>query len=284
MTEQSYRVYSWQQRGGWAPSFWGRVFDRLGTNRNLVWRLFLRDFSARYRQTLLGVTWAIVVPVIAVGTFLLLSKSGVLDIGSIAVPYPLYALLGLTVWQVFAGGLVACSNSLVAAGNMVVKVNFPKETLVVAAFGQAVVEFLVRLVLLVVLCMVYRFVPPAGALWFPAAILPLALTTLGLGFILALANVVIRDIATIVVYLSNFLLLLTPVLYPIPESGPLAALSRYNPLTILVRVPCDLVIEGRLEEPLIFALSAILSVVFFLLAWRFFVLAEQRMTERMGTQ
>jgi lipopolysaccharide transport system permease protein len=278
------RTYSWEQQGRWTPRFWKDVFRRLTDNRELIWRLFLRDFHARYRQTLLGLAWAIIVPLIAVGTFVLLNRSGVLDIGEISVPYPLYALLGLTVWQVFAGGLVVSSNSLVGAGSMVVKVDFPRETLVVAAFGQVTVEFLVRLALLVGLCIYHGFVPPVAALWFPITLVPLVLTTLGLGFVLALINVVVRDVANIVVFVTNFLLFLTPVLYPVPEQGPLAIVSRYNPLAILVRVPSDLVIEGRVREPETFALAAVVSVFFFLFSWRLFVLTEMRMTERMGTR
>lgn len=284
MQSKTNRTYSWKQQGRWTLRFWMDIFRRLTDNHELIWRLFLRDFHARYRQTLLGLAWAIIVPLIAVGTFVLLNRSGVLNIGEISVPYPLYALLGLTVWQIFAGGLVVSSNSLVGAGSMVVKVDFPRETLVVAAFGQVAVEFLVRLALLVGLCIYYGFLPSAAAIWFPFALIPLVLTTLGLGYVLALVNVVVRDVANIVVFVTNFLLFLTPVLYPVPEHGPLAVVSRYNPLAILVRVPCDLVIEDRAREPETFALGAVLSVVFFLFSWRLFVLTEMRMTERMGTR
>jgi lipopolysaccharide transport system permease protein len=278
------RTYSWEKPGRWTPRFWRDVFRRLTDNHELIWRLFLRDFHARYRQTLLGLAWAIIVPLIAVGTFVLLNQSGILDIGEISVPYPLYALLGLTVWQIFAGGLVVSSNSLVVAGSMVVKVDFPRETLVVASLGQVVVEFIVRLTLLIGLCIFYGFVPAAAALWFPAALIPLVLTTVGLGFVLALVNVVVRDVANMVVFVTSFLLFLTPVLYPVPEHGPLAVVSRYNPLAILVRVPCDLVVEGRVRDPETFTLAAVLSIVFFLFSWRLFVLTEMRMTERMGTR
>ncbi len=278
------RRYSSEPRGGWKPRFWRDVFSRLTDNGELIWRLFLRDFHARYRQTLLGLAWAIIVPLIAVGTFVLLNRSGVLDIGEVAIPYPLYALLGLTVWQIFAAGLVVSSNALVGAGSMVVKIDFPRETLIVAAFGQVVVELLVRLVLVIGLCAYYGLVPPAAALWFPIALIPLALFTLGFGLVLALVNVVVRDVANIVVFVTNFLLFLTPVLYPVPEQGPLAALSRYNPLAVLVRGPCDLVVEGRVLAPEAFAFVTALSVVFFLFSWRLFVVTEMRMTERMGTR
>jgi len=282
--ERCRRVYSSEPKGSWGPSFWAEVALRLIGSRGLVWRLFMRDFLARYRQTVLGLVWAVIVPLIAIGTFVLLNRSGVLRIGEISVPYPLYALLGLTVWQLFAEGLAISSRSLVAAGNMVVKVDFPRENLVFAAFGQVIVEFLVRVALLVFLCFWYRFLPDPAGLWFPLALVPLLLVTIGLGLILALANVVVRDIANIVTFATSFLLFLTPVLYPIPEQGPLSVLSRFNPLAILVRAPCDLLLDGRLVDPSAFAVSAVASVVFFLLSWRLFVLTEMRMTERMGTR
>jgi lipopolysaccharide transport system permease protein len=102
--------------------------------------------------------------------------------------------------------------------------------------------------------------------------------------VLALVNVVIRDVAAVVTFGVNFLLFLTPVLYPVPEAGPLATLSKYNPLAVLVRMPCDLALEGTLPSSSTFWGVGGLSLLFFLLCWRMFVLGEMRMTERMGTR
>lgn len=265
-------------------SIWREMALELINSRELIWRLFIRDFSARYKQTVLGVLWAIIMPLAMVGTFWFLKRSGVLNIGQVEIPYAAYALLGLTIWQLFAGGLVACSNSIVAGGSMVVKINFPKETLVIASLSQALLDTLIRLVLVIIVFVFYRIVPAWTVILFPLSLVPLLLLTLGLGFMLSLLNVLLRDVANIVTLATTFLLFLTPVLYPTPQAGLFQLFTEYNPLAALVTGPRDLVVSGYLTDPTSFAWASILSVVLFFLFWRVFHVAEMRMAERLGAR
>jgi lipopolysaccharide transport system permease protein len=189
----------------------------------------------------------------------------------------------LTVWQIFAGGLVQCSNAIVAGGSMVVKINFPKETLVVAALGQTLVDFVVRLLLVVAALVLYRIMPPWQAVFFPLAILPMLLFTLGLGLFLSLANAIFRDIASIVTLLATFLMFVTPVLYP-ANSGLFAKVSAYNPLAVMVTAPRDLIFFGTISNAWQFAWSSALAIAIFAVSWRVFHLAEMRMAERIGSR
>ena len=278
------RVYRPGQHVGWRPAIWLEMATELWRSRELIWRLFLRDFTARYKQTVLGISWAIIMPLVAVGTFMFLNRSGILNIGEVEIPYPAYALVGLTVWQLFAGGLVFCSNAIVAGGSMVVKINFPKETLVIAALGQTLVATLVRLVLLVIVFALYRLVPPWTVVLFPLSLVPLLLLTLGLGFVLSLLNALLRDVANIVTLGTTFFLFLTPVLYPAPRTGLFAAVTKYNPMAALVTGARDLVVTGYLTQPARFAWVSVLSIVLFILSWRVFHLAEVRIAERIGAR
>lgn len=274
------RIYTPNQTAGWGPSVWREMVGELVRSRELAWQLFMRDFSARYRQSVLGVLWALILPLIAVGTFVFLNRSGLLNVGDTGVPYPVYALLGLTIWQVFSGGLTISSNAIVAGGSMVVKINFPKETLVIAAMGQVIFELLVRLVLLAIVMAIFQVTPKWTVVFFPFTLLPLLMLTLGLGFFLSLVNVLLRDVPNVVTLATTFLMFLTPVVYPVPETGPLAALMAVNPLAGLVRASRDMVFTGYLTDPVGFAWASALAVVFFLFAWRVFHLVEPRMAER----
>ena len=120
------KLYRPSQNRGWGIKVWKEMLSELYESRELTLRLFLRNFKAKYRQTVLGFLWAVIMPLMTVGTFVFLNRAGVLNIGEVEIPYPAYALLGLTIWQVFAGGIRSCSNSIVAGGSMVVKINFPK--------------------------------------------------------------------------------------------------------------------------------------------------------------
>jgi lipopolysaccharide transport system permease protein len=278
------RIYRPIKQTLWDIHVWKEMVAELVSCRELIWRLFLRDFNARYRQSVLGILWVIIMPLVAVGTFVLLNHSGILNIGQTAIPYPAFALLGLTVWQLFAGGLGACSNAILAGGSMVVKINFPKETLVIAAMGQTFVEMMVRLLLLIVVFGFYGIAPAWTVVFFLFVLIPLMLLTLGLGFVLALFNVILRDIGHTVTLATTFLLFLTPVLYPKPLTGILAILTKYNPLAVFVATARDLIIIGHLTQPVQFTSVSILSVIIFIFSWRIFHLAEKRMAERIGAR
>lgn len=282
--EVEVRIYQPGQGRGWGLKVWCSILSELASSYELVWRLFLRNFKAKYRQTLLGFIWALIMPILAVGTFVFLNRAGVLNIGKVDVPYPAYALLGLTIWHVFAGGMRACSNSIVAGGSIVVKINFPKETLVLASLGEALVETLVRLALTVFVFVIYQVVPKWTAVFFPFALIPMILLTLGLGLMLSLLNAVLRDVTNIVSLTSTFLLFLTPVLYPEPKSNFFREISFFNPLATLVSGPRDLVINGSLNQPVLFFIYSGFCLIIFIIAWRFFHLAEIRIPERVGAR
>ena len=259
---------------------WLKMLRELTGNRELIWRLFVRDFLAKYKQTVLGILWAVIMPLLMIGSFVILNKTGLLNIGKTEVPYPLFALIGLSIWQLFATGLSACANSVLQAGSMVVKVNFPKESLVIAALAQSIFEFLVRLGLLIIVFAIYRITPSWATIFLPLALIPLMLLTLGLGFLFAILNVLMRDIGNIVTLITTFLLFLTPVLYPVPPSRFFAALNILNPLSALVTGCRELVILGHIKEPQQFLSASLASLVIFLISWKVFYLAESRMPER----
>jgi lipopolysaccharide transport system permease protein len=261
-------------------TLWREIFSNLFQIRELIWRLFLRDFKAKYRQSFLGILWALLNPVITVGVFVLLNKSGVFNIGETGIPYPVFAMVGLTVWTLFSTGLTACCNSIISAGNMVAKINFPKSSLVIAAMGQAVVDFLVRLILTVVVFTIFGIIPCWTVVFIPLAVFPFFLLTLGIGFFLALLNGIFRDVANIVTLFSTFLLFLLPVLYPPPATGLLSQINSWNPLSCMIVACRDLVFAGRLSDPSGFALSSLISIILFLFFWRFFHIVEPKIAER----
>lgn len=256
------------------------IYADLRRNGWLTLQLFKRDFFALYKQSFVGFFWAMLMPLISVGTFVALNRSGILSVGSISVPYPVFAVFGISLWQLFSTGLIASTNSLVKVGPMITKINFSKKSLVIASVGQSLVSFAVQLVLLVVLLVSFRVMPTAGIMLLPVLILPIVLLTLGLGFALALLNAIARDIGNVLAVLLNFFMFLTPVLYAKPASGVLASATKYNPLYFMISAPRDLVFGGSTPELKGFLVSASGSLVLFLLALVMFHLTETRVAER----
>ena len=259
---------------------WKEMAISLFQSRELIWRLFVRDFSAKYRQALLGILWALLNPIITVGIFVFLNRAGILNIGETSVPYPVFALIGLSIYGIFSTGLSVCSNSIIGAGSMVVKINFPKISLVIASMGQSVVDFLVRLALVIILFIIYGIAPQWTFLIFPFTVLPLVLLTLGLGLILSLLAGVFRDVIHLVSFFTTLFLFMMPVLYPAPQAGIFAALNAWNPLSHLIVGCRDILISGSFSDPHGFLWASAFSILLFLVSWRIFYISETRIAER----
>ena len=261
-------------------SIFSEIYSELKKNRWLTYQLFRRDFLTIYKQSFVGILWAIIIPFVTVGTFIVLRGAGIFNFGDIDVPYPIYAILSMSFWQLFSTGLVASSNSLVKAGPMLIKINFSKKSLVIASMGQSVVSFLIQFFLVCLLFVYYGFAPSIAIVLIPIVVIPILLLTIGLGFILALINGVMRDIGNALSVLMTFLMFLTPILYARPTTGLLGRVTSYNPLYYLVSAPRDLVLKGTISEWKGFLISSMLAVIIFVLCLVAFHLTETRVAER----
>src|SRR4029077_15182700 len=139
-------------------------------SRQLAWRLFVRDVSAQYRQSILGYLWIFLPPLAASLPFSYLNAHGVAKIGNTPIPYAAYAIIGTTVWQVFADALNAPLRAVNAARGTLTRVNLPREALLLSALAQVGLGFLVRLVLLIGVLGWFRLQPPSTVVLFPVGI------------------------------------------------------------------------------------------------------------------
>ena len=281
MTETDFTIYEPDNslKKGYRSLF-SEIFSELNKNRWLIFQLFKKDFIALYKQSFIGVLWAFLLPLVSVGTFIVLNGAGVFNVGAMSVPYPIYAILGTALWGLFATGLIASSNSLVQAGPMITKINFSKKSLVIASMGQALLAFIIQLCLVLALLVYYRITPSPAILLLPLLIVPVLLFTLGFGFVLSLLNGIVRDVANMLAVVVTFLLFLTPVLYAKPTTGALATLTTYNILYYLVSVPRDLMLFGTSTYLRGFMLSSVIAFIVFMLFLAVFHLTETRVAER----
>jgi lipopolysaccharide transport system permease protein len=250
-------------------SGWRIMVNELAGSRRLIWLLILRDISVRYRQSVLGYLWAVIPQVVTVGAFAMLNAWRVVPMGKTAVPYVIYTAWGISVWQLFAGCLSACTSSLAAAGSLVTKVNFPRECLVIAAIGQPIFDFLIRLVPVIAVFTWYGFTPSWSAIFLPLALCPVILLALGAGFVLSIANVAIKDTGNALGTTLTIAMFLTPVLYPPPVRWPFTLINYLNPVSPLLTGTQDL-IAGLLTRPDIFAAGCVVATAVFLIGWRVF--------------
>jgi ABC-type polysaccharide/polyol phosphate export systems, permease component len=177
-------------------------------------------------------------------------------------------------------GIQNGANALVKAGSMIVKINFSRKSLVIAAGGQALVTFLIQFVILGLVYFYYGITPHPTILLVPVLVIPLFLFTLGLSFLLSILNGIMRDIGAMLSFFLTFVMFLTPVLYVKPSAGVLSVMSRYNPLFYLISVPRDFVLYGRTGDWGGFAIAGLAGVLVFFACLIVFHLTETRITER----
>lgn len=259
--------------------FFADIIGEIHQNKWLTYQLFKRDLNALYKQSIFGFLWIFVNPLFYVGTFIVLRSTGTFAIDNVNVPYPIYAVFGMSFWQLFTVSLTTSSNSLVAAGSMITKINFSKKSLVLASISTALISFIIQFILMVILLMAYKVTPSPWIILSPLFALPILFLSLGFGFIVSLLNAIMRDIGNSLPMLINFLLLLTPILYP-RKDDILGIIAGFNPIYYLVTVPRDVALNGDWTHINGFLLSSLVSFVFFLLCCMVFHLTETRIAER----
>jgi lipopolysaccharide transport system permease protein len=203
--------------------------------RELAYFLVWRDLKVRYKQTVLGVAWAVVQPLVTVIVFSVIFGR-IADLPSDAVPYPVFTLAALLPWQLFSSAFNGAANSVVGSANLVTKVYFPRLIVPAAAVLATLADFVVWLLLLAAMLAWYGVVPTIHAVWLPLLTLLAVGTALGIGLWVAALNVRYRDVRFLLPFVLQVWLFASPVAYSIelvPQEWRL--LYGLNPLVGVVQ-------------------------------------------------
>lgn len=219
-----------QPQKGWASL----RLKELWQYRELLYNFIWRDFTVRYKHTVLGASWAIIVPFFTMMVFsLFFGKLG--KIPSDGVPYPIFSYTGLLPWTLFAQGLQQTSLSLVSKAHVLKKVYFPRLTIPIATVLSGLVDFLLALIVLFIMMLYYGITPTINTLWLPLFLLLALVSSLGVGLWLCALNVAYRDVRHILPFLIQFWMFATPVAYPSSLlSEPWRTLYAVNPMVGVV--------------------------------------------------
>lgn len=202
--------------------------------RELLYFLTWRDVKVRYKQTAIGVVWAVLQPLLTMLVFAVIFGR-LAKVPSDGVPYPVFSYTALLPWTFFATAITTAGTSLVTNINLVSKVYFPRLIVPTAGVLVGIVDFVVAFSLLLVMMLVYGIVPGIAVLTLPLFLLLAFMTALGISLWLSALNVKYRDIRYTIPFLTQFWLFATPVAYPssiIPEQWRL--LYGLNPMAGVV--------------------------------------------------
>jgi lipopolysaccharide transport system permease protein len=202
--------------------------------RELLVFLSWRDVAVRYKQTVMGVAWAIIRPVATVVIFVVVFGR-IAKLPSDGMPYPLLVIVGMLAWQLFATGFTSAGDSLVGSSNLVSKVYFPRLLVPMSAVAVSCVDFVVTLPVVAIMMIWYGIWPTWRIVFFPAFILLTLAAAMSLGIWLAALNVRYRDIRFITPFAVQFGIYVTPVGFSsaaVPEQYWI--LFALNPLTSII--------------------------------------------------
>lgn len=282
MSNLPVRIYSPEPLLGHPVTLVKNIFNDLYAGRELAWRLFIRDLSAQYRQTMLGYIWVFLPPMVASLTFIFLNSQGIVRIDTGGIPVPAFMMMGTLLWQVFVDALMSPIQALTKAKAMLAKINFPREAILMGGLYMVVFNFFVRLLLVVGVMLFWKITPGATILFFPLAMFALMLTGFSIGLALTPIAGFYNDIQNAIPIITGFWMLLTPVVYPPKTEGLAGILAVWNPVSPLITSARESLSGMDLSLLGPFAIVAACSILVTFLGLVGFRIAMPHLIARMG--
>lgn len=212
-----------------------RDLQELWDYRELLYFFTWRDLKVQYKQTAIGILWAVLQPFTTMIVFSVFFGK-LAQIPSDSVPYPIFVYVGLLFWQFFSGALSETSNVLVANKAIVTKVYFPRLLLPLSSVITKFVDFAIAAVILVGLMIYYGYVPHLGGfLILPLLLVITFMAAVGGGLFLSAVNVKYRDVRYVLPFFIQILLFITPVIYPASIAGKYSWILALNPMTGVIQ-------------------------------------------------
>ncbi|HKI46867.1 MAG TPA: hypothetical protein VKA08_16170 [Balneolales bacterium] len=261
----------------------GKMFADLRTSRFLAWRLFVRNLAAQHRQSLLGYFWLLLVPAVQTLLWVFLNSQKIINVSPTDIPYPAFVLTGTLLWQGFVDALQTPMQQIQASKQMLTKIHFPHEAILIAAMGQVLVNFGIRLLLLVVVFLFFGVPITVSLLLAPLGILALIGFGMMIGLLLTPLSLLYGDVQKMLTMIISLWFFVTPVIYPSPIEGWAALVTRLNPVTSLLVTTRQLLTGGELTQIVPFMAVTAATVVLSFFSWVLFRLAMPYLIERVGS-
>ena len=251
-------------------------FHELWEFRELFYIFSWRDIKVRYKQTVLGILWVLLQPLLSMVIFTIFFGNFA-QIPSDGLPYPVFVLLGLVFWGYFSGALSRASTAFIDNEGLVKKIYFPREILPFSTVVTALADFFVSLVLFFIVAVAFHV--PFNIAFFGMILLALIITTLtsaGLGLLVASINIKYRDVRYIIPYFLQLMIFVTPVIYPLSIVRPsFQFILALNPMAGVINSLRSVLISGSIMDPIHLFVSFVAAVILFISGILYF-----RRTER----
>lgn len=258
------------------------MFADLFASRELAWRLFKRDISAQYRQSFFGLLWAFLPAIVAAVGFTLAARGQILNVGVTEIPYPAYVIFSMALWQTFVEALNGPLHGVTNAKQMLSRINFPREAVVLAKLSEVFFNFGAKLLLIAGAFYLYSVpVRWTVVLSLLAVVVLIMLGTL-VGLLLTPLGVLYQDVSKGLLMIAGLWFFLTPVVYAVPRGGTFGTIVKLNPVTPLLVTARELATTGQVSNLQAFVVVSAATLIGLFVAWVLFRLSMPLVVERMG--
>jgi lipopolysaccharide transport system permease protein len=254
-------------------------WQELWQYRELFYFLVWRNIKIRYKQTVLGASWAIIQPLFTMIIFTFFFGR-LARMPSDGVPYPIFSYSALLFWTYFAATLNQSGNSLVTNTNLITKVYFPRVALPASSALSGLVDLALASIVLIGMMVYYKIAPSWGIIFWPILVIPLVLLALGFGMIFAALNVRYRDVKHILPFIVQIWLFLTPIIYPtsiIPDKFKI--LLVINPVAGIIEAFRASILPARHMDWGLLATSVAITLLVFVLGMLYFRSTEKHFAD-----
>ncbi|MBL4680845.1 MAG: hypothetical protein JKY88_09000 [Pseudomonadales bacterium] len=249
---------------------------------DLAIRLFIRDIKAQYRQSVLGIIWVIIPPLLTAGLWIFLNNSNIINVGETTIPYPLFVMIGTMLWQIFVESVNQPLANVRASRGMLTKINFPREALLLSGFYTVIFNLLPKLLVLAIAFSAFGLELSGSLFLFPLGILSICLFGFAIGILLTPPGLLLTDVPRAIAVILPFAMYMTPVIYPPPTSGLIATLMQFNPLAILIETSRNW-FSGQLSEiPIEFTILGIITMIVLVISTSIYRISMPIVIERFG--
>lgn len=259
------------------------MWEDLYASRNIIVQIFLRDLKAAYRKSYLGYIWAIVPSLATTAIWIFLNSQNIIQVRDTAIPYPLYVLIGSSLWMFFASSVQSPIESFHAACGIFMKLKISPLAFIIAGLGSLLFDLLLKLAIIFPLCIWFDIKPPVESIFlFPLGIFGILLFGLAVGILLIPLGSLYTDVSRLLSFSLGFLMYLTPVVYPVPKEGWASTLVHLNPATYLLGVTRDWLSFGESVYSMQFLILLGISIVLIGLGLIILKIVMPHLVARMG--
>lgn len=248
----------------------------------LAKQLAKRDIQAQYRQSFLGVFWAIFPALINSLVWIFLQSSGTIAVTTTSVPYPAFVLIGTTLWGIVGECINLTTSSVNANKSIITKINFDKEALITLGLLKFFFNFLIKMGLIIVFLVFFKIVPSVEVLLFIPLLFLSIVFFVAIGVLLMPISLLYTDISRLIPIALQFLMYVTPVVYAMPHQGIMRKVMLLNPLSYIITDLRNMLTGYDIENPLFWCLGLLITAILSIIALVVYRVSMPILTERMS--